>query len=78
MRMNLQTQAAPASNDSYAPIVRAPSKICTVAIQADPLSAPFSTTASPSTSASSSAKTTSTSTKISTAINSSACYFSYS
>ncbi|MPC19283.1 hypothetical protein E2C01_012195 [Portunus trituberculatus] len=69
-------QVAPASNVSYASTVRAPPKICTVAIQNDPLPAPSATTVSPSTTASSSAKTISTSTKTSTPISPSAPYLS--
>ncbi|MPC98195.1 hypothetical protein E2C01_093551 [Portunus trituberculatus] len=64
MRVKL-TQAAPVSNVSYASTVRAPPKMCTVAIQtdlSDLLPTPSTTTASPSTSASSSAKTTTTTT----------------
>lgn len=74
-----QTQAAPASNVSYASTVRAPPKMCTVAIQtdlSDLLPAPSTTTDSPSTSASSSAKSTTTTTKTSTPITSSAPYLS--
>ncbi|MPC79167.1 hypothetical protein E2C01_073680 [Portunus trituberculatus] len=69
-----QTQAAPASNVSYASTVRAPPKMCTVAIQTDLLPDPSTTTDSPYTSASSSAETTST--KSSTPITSSAPYLS--
>ncbi|MPC99369.1 hypothetical protein E2C01_094779 [Portunus trituberculatus] len=71
-----QTQAAPASNVSYASTVRAPPKMCTVAIQTDLLLDPSTTTDSLSTSASSSAETTSTSTKTSTPITYSAPYLS--
>lgn len=66
-----QTQAAPASNVSYASAVRVPPKICTVAIQTDPSPATHATTASPSTSASSTTKTASTTSKASSITSSS-------
>lgn len=69
-----QTQAAPASNVSYASAVRVPPKMCTVAIQTDPSPATPTTTASPSTSASSSTKPASTTTKASSPITSSSPY----
>ncbi|MPC97839.1 hypothetical protein E2C01_093175 [Portunus trituberculatus] len=61
-----QTQAAPASNVSYA----------STTDLSNLLQDPSTTTASPSTSASSSAKTTTTTTKTSTPITSSAPYLS--
>ena len=69
-----QTQAAPASNVSYASAVRVQPKMCTVAIQTDPSPATPTTTASPSTSASESTTSASTTKKASSPITSSASY----
>ena len=71
-----QTQAAPASNVSYASTVRVQPKMCTVAIQTDPPPAASPTKASPSTSTSTTAKSASTTTKASSPITSSAPYLS--